>query len=85
MTRATTMFNRWRAADQEAHKVERALTVAWLAALDGRGAPPSEEQREHARRLHEAADALFHLAMAEFEMERSQSAQKPTATAQPVK
>lgn len=61
-----TLFNEWRTADREAHKLERALTAASLAALEGRGEIPSEQQRRSARKLRETADDLFRLAMDEF-------------------
>jgi len=60
------LFNEWRAADRKAHDVEQALTRASLAALEGRGEPPSVRERERAHRLRHTADDLFQLAMAEM-------------------
>lgn len=61
------LFKEWRTADQQAHAIEQALSKASLAALDGHDdAPPTEVDREKARKLRHAADDLFHLAMAEM-------------------
>lgn len=61
------LFKEWRTADRQAHTLEQALSKASLAALDGHGdAPPTEADREKARKLRHTADDLFHLAMAEM-------------------
>jgi hypothetical protein len=63
-----SVFHDWRAADREAHSRERALTKASLRALEGKGAAPSEDEREKARTLRQSADALFQRAMQEFKL-----------------
>jgi hypothetical protein len=60
------LFKEWRAADRQAHLLEKALTQASLIALETRGEAPSPQQRDRARRLRQAADDLFALAMAEM-------------------
>jgi predicted RNA-binding Zn ribbon-like protein len=61
-----TLFDRWRAADLEAHKLERALLVDALHALQTGGTGPTDEQRQSARTLREIANALLKEAMAEL-------------------
>ncbi len=61
-----TLFEEGRAADREAHKLERALLQASLQALDSRGPLPSDEQRQAARRLRKTADDLFQRSMDQF-------------------
>jgi hypothetical protein len=60
------LFNEWRVADRQAHAMEQALTRASLEALEGRGEPPSAQERAQAHKLRRAADDLFQLAMEEM-------------------
>jgi hypothetical protein len=66
MSTTGTLFSEWRVADRQASNLERELTRAWLRALEGRGEPPSDKDRDTARRLRETADDLFQLSMGEF-------------------
>jgi hypothetical protein len=61
MTTTGTLFNEWRTADREAHKLERALTLASLQALDGHGAVPSDDEHQAARRLRQQPTICFSL------------------------
>lgn len=61
-----SLFHDWRAADREAHALERKIANASLRALGGEGEAPSADERLKVRTLRQAADELFHLAMAEF-------------------
>ena len=63
-----SVFHDWRAADKEAHAQERVMATASLRALEGKGANPSESEREKARTLRQDADALFQRAMQEFRL-----------------
>lgn len=63
-----SVFHDWRAADKEAHAQERVMATASLRALEGKGASPSESEREKARTLRQSADALFQRAMQEFRL-----------------
>lgn len=60
------LFGEWRVADRLAHRMEQALSRAALRALQGDGAPPTEEQRQQAHHLRGQADDLFRLAMNEM-------------------
>ena len=60
------LFNEWRAADRKAHAMEQELTRASLRALEGRGEPPSAQERALAHKLRHTADELFQLAMQEM-------------------
>lgn len=60
------LFNEWRAADRKAHAMEQELTRASLEALEGRGEPPSAQERAQAHKLRRTADDLFQLAMEEM-------------------
>jgi hypothetical protein len=70
MSATDTLFERWRAADLDAHKHERALLVDAFHALQTGGAGPSDEQRQAARRLREIANALLEEAIAELTIPR---------------
>lgn len=63
-----SVFHDWRAADKEAHAQERVTATASLRALEGKGASPSDSEREKARTLRQDADALFQRAMQEFRL-----------------
>jgi hypothetical protein len=65
------LFNKWRAADRKAHDLEQALTRASLRALEGRGEPPSAQERAQAHKLRHTADDLFQLAMEEMKARAS--------------
>jgi hypothetical protein len=66
MPATDTLFDKWRAADREAHTLERALMLATVRALETGGDPPTDEQWQAARSLRGIANGLFQLAMAEL-------------------
>jgi hypothetical protein len=66
VTTRNDLFQEWRAADRQAHAMEKLITKASLAALEGQGVGPTPEDREKAHGLRHAADDLFALAMAEM-------------------
>jgi hypothetical protein len=61
------LFKEWRTADRQAHALEQVVSKASLAALDGHGEPPSDEDRERAHKMRQLADDLFKLSMAELD------------------
>jgi hypothetical protein len=61
---APQLFDKWREADAAARTAEKGVFTASLKALDGKGGPPSIDDRERARRLRAAADAMLHTALA---------------------
>jgi hypothetical protein len=67
------LFARWREADAVARAAEKDVVVASLDALDGKGAPPSVDDRERARQLRVAADRMLQSALAAL----SASAESP--------
>jgi hypothetical protein len=60
------LFKEWRVADRQAHALERSLSKSFLDALQGRGDPPSVDDRVRARRMRQMADDLFQVAMADL-------------------
>jgi hypothetical protein len=58
------LFEKWREADAVARAAEKDVLTASLDALDGKGAPPSIEERERARRLRADADGMLQFALA---------------------
>lgn len=58
------LFDVWRQADAAARLAEKEVLTASLDALDGKGGPPSIEDRERAKRLRATADTLLHGALA---------------------
>jgi hypothetical protein len=65
MSEGTDFFREWRLADRVAHELEKLITQQSLAALQG-ASGPSDADKNRARRLREAANDLFHLAMEEM-------------------
>jgi hypothetical protein len=58
------LFDKWREADAAARTAEKGVLAGSLETLDGKGAPPSIDDGERARRLRAAADAMLHTALA---------------------
>lgn len=58
------LFEKWREADAAARAAEKDVLTASLEALDGKRVPPSLEDRERAKKLRAAADAMLHAALA---------------------
>jgi hypothetical protein len=58
------LFEKWREADAVARAAEKDVLTASLDALDGKRTPPSVDERERARRLRVAADAMLQSALA---------------------
>ena len=61
-----SLFKEWRVADRQAHALERVLSKSFLDALQGRGNPPSADERAQARKMRQTADDLFQVAMADL-------------------
>jgi hypothetical protein len=57
------LFEKWREADAVARAAEKDVLTASLDALDGKGAPPSVDDRERARRLRATADGMLQFAL----------------------
>jgi hypothetical protein len=58
------VFDQWREADAAARAAEKDVLAASLEALDGKRRPPSLKEREHAKSLRAAADAMLQSALA---------------------
>lgn len=58
------VFEKWRAAHQEAAAAVQELSRKSVRALEGAGEPPSREEAEQLRRLRSEADQEFEAAMA---------------------
>jgi hypothetical protein len=61
---APKLFDEWRQADAAARAAEKNVLAASLDALDGKRGPPSIDDRDNAKRLRAAADAMLHAALA---------------------
>ena len=59
-------FNEWRVAARAASAAERAISLAYIEYLNGRGAPPSAQQLEEAKRKRAVADDLFSIALGKW-------------------
>ena len=60
------LFQEWRSADRAAVLAERAVLMASMAAIEGRGDYPSAEQIAASKRMRGLANDLFEVAMADF-------------------